>query len=234
MTSINKATHPDYGWVNCLKSHVHKDRIVKIRGHGNRYLFHGRNKIGFVVIEDYGFTIVKTFTMKDKVYCSSYWFNGKPTVEEIRKRLFKGARHYSTVEKKTDKPYGVIYRYGIMSVKDWDNLYQPNTIFTRYKVTDKAFKSLGGAISEVDGDEVRSGAPHGAFNSAMRRIKSMRKTFVKNAVDSNLPVVEVYALWPNYDPETLLVLGEDYDAFEPLHYQFTQFNNLAQMSRYPM
>ena len=231
---INKESHPDYFWCKEKNRHVHKDDLIKLRDHGIRYLYHGRGNISFVVIEDYGFTIVKTFGKKNKDFCSNYWFNGKPELEEIKARLFDGSRHYTTIERRSDKHYGVIYRYGIIPAEDWSATYEPNVVFTKYKTIDRAFKSLSKCISTADGGEILCETPYKAFGKASRRIRTMRKSFIEKSDDEDLPVVEVYAIWSNYDPETSYIIQNDYDAFEPLHYTFNRFNSLTQMAQHPM
>lgn len=235
MATISKHSRgKDYVFVSDVDGWVHKDRVIKFRGTSPKFIHHGRGKIGFCVLNDYGFTIVKTVVIKSKDVCSTYYFNGKPDIAEIRQRLFENARHVNTVRKSHLKPFGVIYRYGILPADRWDELYEPNTIFTKYKATDKAFKSLGKCISSTDGDEIRGDTAHHVFFQASRRIARMRNRFIVSSSDNDLPVVEVYAIWSNYDPETSYVIKEDYDAFEPLHYTFNRFSSIQEMKQFPL
>jgi hypothetical protein len=231
---FNKATHPDWHWCNDTKKYEHKDNIIKFKTQGIKLIRHGRGKIGFVVTDEKGFTVVRTVQMKDRSLLSTYYFNGSPTVQEIRDRLFNNARRYSTMEKKKKKPYGIIYRYGVLDEDEWKRTYEPNTVFTKYKTVDKAFKSLGKCITNTDGDEILSASPEESFLKTCERIKTHRNFFANRVRTSTLPVVEVYAMWSNYDPETLLVVQDDYDAYEPLHYTFNRFDDIDQMKNHPM
>lgn len=237
MTLIHrsKSTDPDYIYCQQTQGWEKKDKVIRVNGAGLRFLFHGRGRFGFITYEDGGFTIAKVFTYLKREYCSSYYFNGKPSPDEIRKVLFDSSRHISTIMKRGIRnPYKASCRHAFVPVKDWDKAYNENTIHAKSRIEDKALKSMGNCISFAkDCFEFSSAFPNIAMTRIHREIAKRRKAFIKQiAID--FPIVEIYAIWVNYDPETMYVIGDTYDACEPLIYTFNKFESISEIKRHTL
>lgn len=226
-----------YEFCGETQKYEHNSITVYIKGHGNRVIWPGKDRLGFAFYVDEGYTVVRIYEIEKKICLSTKWFDGNISRDKIREVLFDGAepsKDAREVAKKGGKPYKAAYRYALMSKADFDKRFKPNLYRTNnynsYRGDDTALKSIGQMLRSADGGEVAAGHVSSAINNAMKRLRAARQEVLKASANVvEWPCVEVYAIWTNYDMDARLIYS-NYDASEPLFYMYHVFNSPEEMN----
>lgn len=230
----NRASDPNYVWCSETNGYEKKDRVVKFKKGPSRFLHHAMGSYGFTTQDDGGFTVVKIFRMKDKSFCSTHHLSEKLTTSEVRAKLFSNISFHRTLEKKVRQPYKGALRYTLVDEAEWEDGFEPNVLFSKQRTKDRVLTSLSSVLSDSFSTELTSRSPTGIMRNLYRCLANCRREHLKGIKSDDFPLIEVKAIWVNYDPETGYVFGDGYDSLEPLHYSYQKFTSLAQMNKHPV
>ena len=211
------------------KTYLSKDKLVKVNSSQWYLLRDGPGDIKYTVtVLDESSTVIRLFDKKKK-RLSTHRFREIMTSDQAKDWMLD----CRFIRRKDigKRPYRSIYRHIFLSKEEWDEKYKPNdNIRKKYasRRTDKALNSLYDIIEEADGDEYKSGIYSASINMAYLALNAKRKSYT-----GDYPVVEVFAIWSNYDTETGLVLPAGYDESDPLYYAFNTFNSKEEIEQCP-
>jgi hypothetical protein len=232
------------GYEYCSETgkYEHSSIVVNIKSIGARVIWPGKDGKGFVYYTDEGFTVVRIMEMKNKVWLSTKYFNGTMTKNQIRQLIFETSSDAKVARdeaQKGGKPYRATFRHTIMAKADFDKQFKPNILrYQTYvvKADDTALKSIGEILRTAPSSEVDAGHAATAINNAMKAIRASRNNYLKALTAETekdaFPVVEVYAIWQNFDFDAKLIYSA-YDASEPLFYQYNTFRSPQELSECP-
>lgn len=204
-------------WCTDTNSFELKTKLIYL-GSKKYLLRHGRGSLGFICIHKGDFTVAQIYTKKDKEYLSTRRFNRKVEPKKVKELIFDNAIHVVDAKKKSSRPFRVMYKQAIISIEVFKDKFKPNTIMKRsYTSTGKdlALVSLSELLEDIQARRFSSGKFHTAIKSARKAINTSVELY-----KGNLPAVNVYAIWTNFDPESNLITTKNYNSGEPLLYKY--------------
>lgn len=252
----------DFPWVknqaetqhsNETASYIPRDALVWVKPTSSYRVLWDTNipEIKFTHWKSKGVTFVRRYPIKDGRASETNWLDGFSltgdwSVPDIQKYIAENIVPISKLKDLEIKsPYRVMLKRVILSKKEWQDKYKPNSGTSKSYTTstychqssswvtnkvDTALESLQTIVdSSLDITEYNGGS----FAKAMAKMEaSLRKARYQFA--GEFPIVEVIGVWFNFNPDSQTFFMKNYDCHAPFYIMHNHFKSAEQMKEHPL